>query len=406
MGIIGEFESPCINIIALSSKDFPIRKGDLVRFIPLFLMMWLIFCSCGSIKKTHILERDSYRLISSQLVSEELEAFDRDIGLIFANYKRLFRKRNHELAPLTIFLDWETRVFGADEFPALYQKTTQSIRFHRKPDLMLLLHEIAHHFIENSGVETKVWMNEGLATYLGWSALDGERIITGEIPVVHYKTMKGLIKEGHITPLAEFIELEQSQFYDEVKNNSNYTQAWGLIFYLFNAYFQSNLSFYEKFNKMLSMTPEQIAKADQGFREFWEGFSAVELMTKRLRSAVYLRRLSSAFRLGLMQDEAGIQPLVDVAMNRMKDVRFRVVSLYALSMIALGSGKNNVKLDLMATLRVLRNHVSPRVKECASELYDAVKNNHKKKITDKFAEIGHIGGFYPAGRFTVIQEDP
>jgi len=370
-------------------------------FIVILLNLALQACQTpGSLYK---IRGDCFVIESSEMQPKALNIFAEDIDLIFKNYKRLFRLNSVDLQNLTIHLNDQSEIFDTDEFPALYQVSNRSIRFYRKPDHMLLLHEIAHHFIRHSLGSVPVWLNEGMATYLGWSAMDGERIITGEIPVVHYKAMKKLLEQNKLIPLNEFLELSQEEFYKEDLNALHYSQAWGVVFFLFQEHMQDKIAFFDKLELLSDLSQEAIRRLDGEFREFWKSFSASKMMVERLGSSNYLSRLSSAYRLGLLQEEGSVGPLLKIARNKSKDAYLRVVSLYSVAMITLGAGNSEVKSDLMYTIERIENHPSQRIKDGAKYLKEAFKSGNKEAITKRFGEIGRMGGFYPAGRFTVVK---
>ena len=302
---------------------------------------------------------------------------------------------------LRIRLDREDAIFASDEFPALYESATSSIHFHRQPDLMLLLHEISHHFTDHVLPHAPLWLNEGLATYLGWSAMDGERILTGDIPVVHYKALKELARENRFVPFQRFLDLDHEAFYSSENHLKHYTQAWGIVFFFFQHRMGETLSFADKLDALAGMDREALLDLESDFRHFAETFDATAFFEERLDSKNYGRRLSAAFRMGLLQDEGGIDSLLAHALDRHRDLRFREICLYSAAMTALGTSRRVIKDRVMVALLRLADDSSPRLREIVRDLNRAFKEMDREAIARRFQELGALGGFYPAGRFSI-----
>ena len=178
----------------------------------------------------------------------------REVERIFRYYGNLFGVREGEIPRLAIYLDSRDADFESEQYPARYETTPPSIHFHREPDSMLLMHEIAHHFIQTRLGSVPTWLHEGLAVYLGWSAMDDKRILVGEIPVAHYKTLKTSLREETLYPFSKILSLSHESFYHEGQSTRFYSESWGIVFYIFHGYLPPRLSF----NASGSMAPDEI----------------------------------------------------------------------------------------------------------------------------------------------------
>jgi hypothetical protein len=321
---------------------------------------------------------------------------------IIGHYCELFTLDESKIPLITIVLDDEEGAYDPEEHPALYRISTGSIHFRRKPDTMLLLHEIAHHFIFHRWGEVPIWFNEGLATYLAWSAMDGDHIVVGEVPVLYFRNLRTLARQGGLMPMAEFLSCPSARFYDSARSAGNYAQAWGLIFYLLHGRFPFKGSFHAELDRIHGMTEAELVDLESSFLQFCRRYSAVQLMVERLDSRDPLRKISSAFRLGLMQEEGGLDALLKLARDGRQKADLREVALYAGAMIVMGSEGGNDRSSLYKTLGILRHHSTPELRASAEILLDAFFREKVDEIVAHFAALGREQTFYPAARFIVV----
>ncbi|MBU0754036.1 MAG: hypothetical protein KJ645_02785, partial [Planctomycetes bacterium] len=87
-------------------------------------------------------------VIQSQRPVSEVRPVEDNVERILGHYCRIFMLDSKNVPPISIILGDQFDWYGSGEYPALYKPSSKSIRFMRKPDTMLLLHEIAHHFIQ------------------------------------------------------------------------------------------------------------------------------------------------------------------------------------------------------------------------------------------------------------------
>jgi hypothetical protein len=118
---------------------------------------------CSTQQPAYALDGDRFVLYTS-MTQEPIEEIKPVVEQIMGHYRVLFGLENREIDELRIYLDSDGEVFESEAYPAVYQSATNSIYFKRKPDHMLLLHEIAHHFIRIRMGDIPIWLNEGLAT--------------------------------------------------------------------------------------------------------------------------------------------------------------------------------------------------------------------------------------------------
>jgi len=166
--------------------------------------MVVVLVGCSSLEPAPVLDCPSFT-IQSYGPTTYADSTARTVDCVLKHYNTLFGVPAERVEPLTLILGSKKAVYGIHEFPALYQNSTGSIHFQRQPDTMLLLHEIAHHFVKmRLGKKIPIWLNEGIATYLGWSAMDEEHLVIGEIPVIHFKTLKEMSHNHSLIPLDRF----------------------------------------------------------------------------------------------------------------------------------------------------------------------------------------------------------
>jgi hypothetical protein len=234
--------------------------------------------------------------------------------------------------------------------------------------------------------------------------MDTNRIVIGEVPVTHYKTLKRMTGEEKLIPFNTFLDLAPAAFYDPKRNTLHYSQSWGFVFFLVQYVLPPRQSFQEKLRQIARMERGSLEALEEPFRRFCRDFSAARLMKERLFSGMDLRRLSSAYRLGLLQDEGAMDALLDLAMNRSKEPMLRVVALHACAMISLGTDRYRLKEKLEEALLKLRVQTDPEVQEAALALLDAFRRGDQEGIAARYADLCKGCAFYPAGHFLVIEK--
>ncbi|MFH1999043.1 MAG: DUF1570 domain-containing protein [Planctomycetota bacterium] len=362
-------------------------------------MAAFIVAGCVSAGPAPVLHRPSFSIQSYDAATPE-ESTTQTIECILKHYCNLFDIPNDRLDPLTIVLGSRKAGYGVDEFPALYQCSTSSIHFHRQPDTMLLLHEIAHHFVKmRYGDRIPIWLNEGIATYLGWSAMDEDHLAIGEIPVIHFKTVKEMSLVQKFIPLDHFLGMKATEFYDSSHSARHYSQAWGLVFFMLHGFFPDYYSFRRKLDLIAEMPEAELAKYEPLYQRFCRDFSAAQLMQERLYTDMPVRRLSSAFRLGLLQDDGSLESLLRQVRNRDNDKRFRIVALYASAMIAIRASDPEAGEELKLVLLTLKYQPKEEISSEAGELHAELERDELKKIVRDFVSLSDGSGFYPASRF-------
>jgi hypothetical protein len=248
-------------------------------------------------------------------------------------------------------------------------------------------------------------LNEGLATYLGWSAMEKDRIWVGEIPVIHLKTLKRLTRNGDLLPLEELLDLTHETFYRKAFHKAHYSQSWGFVFFLLHGHMRPHLSFNERLKRLEQMNRRELLALEKPFQNFCRNFSGLQLMKERLDSASLPRQLSSAFRLGLLQDDGAMGALTQLAMNRNQNTLLRVVALYASAMISSATMDWEVKEELLETLDALRYQDSPEIQDAVRQIYSALRVGDRRRIAQLFNSLHHGACFYPAARFLVVDEE-
>src|SRR5688572_4587062 len=99
---------------------------------------------------------------------------------------------------------------------------------------LVLMHELAHLVVSNSGQEVPVWLHEGLAEYYSTLAisLSGEHALVGSLIQRHLNRLRGTA----LMSLEELLTITpQSPYYNEGSRKSVfYAQAWALTHMLHN----------------------------------------------------------------------------------------------------------------------------------------------------------------------------
>lgn len=382
-----------------------LRNEIRVRLHPLFVpglfMIALISEGCRSPASTTMESRPAYTIRSYESDSRA-DSTAKTVDRVLKHYSTLFGVPLDRVEPLNLIMGSRKTAYGVDEFPALYQISTSSIHFKREPDTMLLLHEIAHHFVKmRLGRKVPLWLNEGIATYLGWSAMDEDHLVIGEIPVIHFKILKEMSRDQTLIPLDEFFSMSAAEFYDPAFSRQHYSQAWGFVFYMLHGNLIGNRSFREKLDLLAEIPESRLVANEEMFVRFCRDFSAAQMMCERLDTDLMIRRLSCAFRLGLLQDESSLDTLMEVARDRNHEDKLRMVALYAGALIALRNMPSIEEEELKRFLLCLKHREHARISVEAGILHARIEQEKLKSIFQDFVSLNTDHSFYPTSRFSM-----
>jgi hypothetical protein len=159
----------------------------------------------------------------------------------------------HE-APFRSFAD-STRAY---EWAAGFYSPTGVIAFHMEAPSNehlreVMLHEAVHAFIDRfvvrPGARVPVWLDEGLADYIGNSEVRKRKLVPGKhrrsqiyhapgmatigrsISQMGAMDVKKAMKKGEALPLAELVAAERDEFYGD-QRRMFYTESWMLVHFL------------------------------------------------------------------------------------------------------------------------------------------------------------------------------
>jgi len=393
------------------SRCVPYVSSALLLILLLALPAGCAFWGRDSGAWDRLKEQDLPYAVVSDRPWEEVKTLSDRISRIFALYGGLFGVDENALPPLVIEIKKEKPVVEkeagannivAEPYPALYRTGPARIIFKGPPDDGLLLHEIAHHFIIASfDPSPPSWLNEGLATYLGWSALGEKGIVAGEIAVEHCRVVKDAAANGGLVPFSDFLRMDSKKFYRKEGQELHYSQAWALVYFLLHEQMDEGLPLDEKLKRLDSLTTSVLFDLEPDFCVFCREFPVLDLLMKGLMSRDAVRIRSSAFRLGLLQDPASMTALLDLALNPSAEPEVREVALYAAGMVFLGSGSDTVRDRYFSALRALRRDSSTAIRRAARDLLKAVREGDAVWIQVRYGAIGCDSEFYPAGGFKV-----
>jgi hypothetical protein len=327
------------------------------------------------------------------------------ITFIFNQFEDLFQIHVADLAHLEVIdvvPEGEVRIGEND--PGRYDAKSNRIILQETPDDELLLHEIAHHFIGALEQSPKPWANEGIAVYVGWSAVGEDRIVQGELPLHHVLEAKKLLEEGKALSLRELMNLDPSDFYvaDVQTRGRLYSQSWALVFFLIRQR-MSHLPFATQVRSILRMTKEEVGSLEAEFRYFWREFSPVQELKRELLSRDWLRRRMAAIQLGLLGDIRGVAPLMHVASDVTEDFRTRLASLNAIATIAVQRPRGEIEavrsLILDGLVHVRQEH-DLTIAETAARLSGALKSMDKETLLQRFASQLANDPVYPSRSYS------
>jgi len=348
--------------------------------------------------------RDLPYMVFSDESWEDVKALSDEIGAVFALYSALFQVDERDLGQLFVRMEIRGAADGAggEDYPALYRTNPARIFFLKQPDRALLLHEIAHHFIPaRLGRAQPTCLNEGLATYLGWSAVGESGLIPGEIAVEHSRVARRAALAGGLIPLADFLAVSPEEFYTLEQRSLNYSQAWAFVYFLLHEHLPQDLPFHAKIDRLRETAPADLAALDADFKAYCREFPALDALLNGLGSNDDVRRCSSAFRLGLLQDGRAADPLLDLALNPEESPAVREVALLAAGVIFLGPDGEAAWVRFQSAIRSLANDPDPGMREGARLLTAAVQRGDAAAIQKRFGAAGCNTPFYPPGRIRV-----
>jgi hypothetical protein len=376
-------------------------------FIPVLLsaVFFLLPAACQSPPYTP--GSDLPYVIFYQDSWEELKALSDRVGEVFRVFGELFRVDEEDLSLLRISVEPEAVIDDGNggDYPALYRSNPPGIVFRTLPDNSLLLHEIAHHFVlARRGAFPAVGLNEGLATYIGWSAMGKDGVILGQIAVEHCRIAGEAAREGRLIPLDEFARMGAKEFYRPERKKLHYSQAWALVYFLLHEILPREQPFHEKCDAICELSLEELGGLDERFTAFWREFSAIDTLTAGLASKDDIQARSSAFRLGLLQDGGAAGSLLAVARDTTRKPEVREVALCAVGIIFLGSDGSRIHVNFITLLEALKHDRSERLRRTAGELQLAVERGDVPTIQTLFGRNGCGSAFYPAGGFRVSRQ--
>src|SRR5262245_22071763 len=366
-----------------------------------WLLAVLLCASCDTLD--HSLERERFTLRSSGEI-ERVNQLATRIGFVFDLYERMFQidaKSLPHLEVVDLVPAGEVRV--GEEDPGRYEGRASRITLQETPDDELLLHELAHHFIRAIEDHPRPWVNEGLAVYLGWSAVGYDRIVPGELPLHHVVEIQALVREGKVLPLRDLLRLEPADFYvsDARARGQLYTQAWALTYYLVHEKLIDQ-PFGLQVRALLHMGDDDIIASQREFRQYWLEFSLSQELKKRMRSRDPLKRRMAAVEAGLVGDMRGLGPLIRMSMDSKEEPSSRMVALQAIGAIAVQRTDEEldpVRGNLLDLLTGVRHDADLALAETAARLAGALAAGDKHQLYYRFAERLAEDPVYPSRTF-------
>jgi len=335
---------------------------------------------------------------------EEVKSLSDKVGRTFDLYEELFQVDEEALPQLLVLvrLGAGENLGESDEWPAIYRTGPARIIFYEPPDDALLMHEVAHHFIPSRlGPSVPPCVNEGVATWLGWSAVGEGGLILGEISVEHSRVAQRAAREGRLIALRDLFAIEGPEFYEGYRKRLHYSQAWAFVHFFFTAYLSEDLPFHRKLDRLGGLTPAQLDALDPAFGDYCRTFPILETLLDGLRSDDDVRCQSAAFRLGLFQSAEPVDRMLHIALDSSREPEVRRVALLAVGIVFLGPEGNAVRERFVAALGALGHDPAEMIRTIAQELSDAVEQGDASLIQTRFGAVGCNTAFYPAGKFKV-----
>jgi len=335
---------------------------------------------------------------------DEVKSLSDKVGRVYDLYGELFQVEEQTLSQLLVLvrIGAGENLGESEEWPALYQTDPTRIIFFEPPDDALLLHEIAHHFLPaRLGPSIRPCVNEGVATWLGWSAAGERGLILGEIAVEHSRAARRAARKGQLIALGDLFAIDGKEFYSGRRKGLHYSQSWAFVHFFFEEYLSDDLPFHRKLDRLAGLTPTQLDDLDPAFVAYCRDFPILESLLDGLRSDDDVRCQSAAFRLGLFQSAEPVDRLLHIALDPSRAPEVRQVALLSVGIIFLGPEGSAVRERFGAALRALVHDSSELIATTARELSDAVEQGDASLIQTRYGAVGCNTDFYPAGKFKV-----
>lgn len=375
-----------------------------VRVVGTLAAAILLFSSCA--EPEYVPSSDLPYMVHTGGSWDEVKELSDKVGRVFDIYEDLFQVEAEALSQLLVLLrsDVGENLGESEEWPALYETDPTRIVFFEPPDDALILHEVAHHFIPaRLGPSVPPCINEGLATWLGWSAMGSDGLLLGEIAVEHSRVVKRAAGERRLVPLREFFSIGRHEFYRGKLTRLYYSQAWAFMHFLLQEYLSPDLPFHRKIDRLAGLTPAQLDAIEPEFVAYCSSFPILDILVDGLRSENDVRCQSAAFRLGLYQSAEPVDMLLHIALDPSREPEVRRVALLSVGIIFLGPEGNAARERFTSALGALSRDRSEMIRVIAQELSDAVRQGDAALIQKRYGNLGCNTDFYPAGKFKVSQ---
>lgn len=162
--------------------------------------------------------------------------------IIYNTYAIIFPKADHSEEPcLPIYVYATAEQYLATGAPqgsgGYFHPLLKKSLFYRQPDeantLIVLYHELFHHFLDMYFDDAPQWFNEGHGDYFGpsvWNPKDKRMYIKANpwrLPAIQQA-----IRTGSYTPISKLLQMTQEEMYDRRTIGVNYAEAWSLVYFL------------------------------------------------------------------------------------------------------------------------------------------------------------------------------
>ncbi|MBI3098306.1 MAG: tetratricopeptide repeat protein [Planctomycetes bacterium] len=162
--------------------------------------------------------------------------------IIYNTYSIIFPKADHSDEPcLPIYVYATAEQYFATGAPrgtgGYFHPLLKKSLFYRQADekntLIVLYHELFHHFLDMYFDDAPQWFNEGHGDYFGpsvWNPKDRKMYIKvnpWRLPVIQQA-----IRTGTYTPIAKLLQMTQDEMYDPRTIGVNYAEAWSFVYFL------------------------------------------------------------------------------------------------------------------------------------------------------------------------------
>jgi hypothetical protein len=99
-------------------------------------------------------------------------------------------------------------------------------------DWETIFHELAHRFTHAHFLRIPVWLDEGLATYLGNSVVENGKLVLGKRYRNWLSSVKPAVQSQKYLPLKELFNMQSRDFYSGPRETLHYAQSWGVVHFL------------------------------------------------------------------------------------------------------------------------------------------------------------------------------